>query len=280
MEKKTRNVITQKEYNDLFKAICNLYGVITSDEIHYLLKHYYEKITKREIEAQVKKVYDKPKRDYFGARIKNTRCNKFYLILDVLEDDEINEIISQRSGKELYIPKTKEELLNYVEDFYMTEKEDEYYSQLLRYLSKRTKVEEPEARAYFTTLHFYANNKIDSRMNNKNNPFQDLNELGFFIKDEKDAQKFLNLYMNCVNNTKMFPNKGWSPNELLKNSPKEELNHIKNILNEGFKGIFENHDIDVEDALENVKNSNLPEEIKESLICELESMQFNQKNKA
>lgn len=69
--------IKQKEYNDLFKAMSKLYGVIESDEIHELLNVYYGKVTKKEIEEQLKKIYLKPKSEYFACKIKDTR-NKYF----------------------------------------------------------------------------------------------------------------------------------------------------------------------------------------------------------
>lgn len=279
MEKKIRNVITQKEYNELFKAISNLYGVIDSDEIHYLLNQYFNKVTKREIVTQLKKILEKPKKYYFVGKIINMP-NKFYLINDLLCDDEIDEIIEGRSDKDLFVPKTKEDLLKYSDESYMDNKESEYYSQLVKYLSKRNNSKNKEDYAYFYASSLLLQNRIDSKIDSDNNPFDSLDRMGFFIKDKNDAQKFLNLYMNCANNTRMYSNKGWTPQELLKMTPIADVNEITLGIGDGMKKMFKDQDFDVEDALNNVRNSDLPKGIKESLINEFELILNERKNKA
>ena len=86
--------------------------------------------------------------------------------------------------------------------------------------------------------------------------------------------------MNCANNTKMFANKGWSPNELLKNAPKKDIEDIQDAIRARFKDIIENHNVDASDALERINELDIPDNIKKTLIKELEEMQFNSKNKA
>ena len=279
MEKKVRNVITQKEYNELFKAISNLYGVIDSDEIHYLLNQYFNKVTKREIITQLKKVLEKPKRDYFVGKIINMP-NKFYLINDFLSEEEINDVIDARGGKTLYVPNTKEDLLKYVDKNHMTEKENDYYSQLIKYLTKRNNSKNKEDYAYLYASSLLLQNRIDSKIDSNNNPFDALDRMGFFVKDEKDAQKFLNLYMNCANNTRMYSNKGWTPQELLKMTPIADVNEITLGIGDGMKKMFRDQNFDVEDALNQARNSDLPNGIKESLINEFELILNERKNKA
>lgn len=86
--------------------------------------------------------------------------------------------------------------------------------------------------------------------------------------------------MNCANNTKMFINKGWSPNELLKNAPKKDIEDIQDAIRARFKDIIENYNVDASDALERINELDILDDIKKTLIKELEEMQFNSKNKA
>lgn len=278
MEKKVRNVITQKEYNELFKAMSNLYGVINSDEIHYLLNQYFNKVTKKEITTQLKKLLEKPKRDYFVAKIINMP-NKYYLINDFLSEEEINDVIDTRGGKTLYVPKTKEDLLKYVDKDYMTDKENDYYGQLIKYLTKRNNSKNKEAYATSYVMYLHSKNRVDSKITNKN-PFDLFEKMGFFVKDKNDAQKFLDLYMKCTNNTKMYQNKGWTPQEMIKMTPKVDVNEITLGIGDGMKKMFRDQNFDVENALNQARNSNLPKGIKESLINEFELILNERKNKA
>ena len=278
MEKKVRNVITQKEYNELFKAMSNLYGVINSDEIHYLLNQYFNKVTKREIITQLKKILEKPKRDYFVGKIINMP-NKYYLINDFLSEEEINDVIDARGGKTLYVPNTKEDLLKYVDKDHMTEKENDYYGQLIKYLSKRNNSKNKEAYATSYVMYLHSKNRVDSKITNKN-PFDLFEKMGFFVKDKNDAQKFLDLYMKCTNNTKMYQNKGWTPQEMIKMTPKVDVNEITLGIGDGMKKMFRDQNFDVENALNQARNSDLPKGIKESLINEFELILNERKNKA
>ena len=202
------------------------------------------------------------------------------MINDLLCDDEIDEIIEGRSDKDLFVPKTKEDLLKYSDESYMDNKESEYYSQLVKYLSKRSNSKNKEDYAYLYASGLLLQNRIDSKIDNDNNPFDSLDKMGFFIKDENDAQKFLNLYMNCANNTRMYSNKGWTPQELIQMTPKVDIDKMTLGIGDGMKKMFRDQDFDVEDALNNVRNSDLPKGIKESLINEFETILQERKNKA
>ena len=46
------------------------------------------------------------------------------------------------------------------------------------------------------------------------------------------------------------------------------------------KDIIENHNVNSSDALERINELDIPDDIKKTLIKELEEMQFNSKNKA
>lgn len=279
MQLEEKNVIKQEEYNNLFKAMSNLYGIITSDEIYYLLKHYYEDITREEVEEELKNLIDNPVKDYVIRKIPNKKDGKLYLIINVLDEIYIRRIINQRNDKILYVPKTKEDLLKYTNDVYMTSNEEEFYSQMVKFLAKRNKEKDKERNAKFFTLSLFCKNKVDRSTENIN-MFSKLGQLNIHIKDENDAQKFIKLYMNCANNTKMFANKGWSPNELLKNAPKKDIEDIQDAIRARFKDIIENHNVDASDALERINELDIPDDIKKTLIKELEEMQFNSKNKA
>ena len=51
--------------------------------------------------------------------------------------------------------------------------------------------------------------------------FDMLSNFGLDLEGMDDAQKFLELFMNAWNNTRMWANRGFTPNELVAKMPKE-----------------------------------------------------------
>ena len=268
--------ISQKEFNSLFKAMVRLYGVIDSDEIHYLLNHYYDKITKKEIIEQLKKFYTKSTKYYFAGKIENAR-NKYFLISNELEDDEIDHVIKERVGKPLFIPSTKEELLKFEKDLHMTDIEAELYDELFRFLLKRYKGEDKEYNVFMITSYCLYNNRVDFQ---PTNIIKDFSRFGFEWKSKKDLEKFLNLWMKVANNTKMFPNKGYSPKEISKMFPAADINELQMTLGPNIKEMFRTGKLDPAKYLEELESSNIPIIAKESLKAEIKKIiaeQYNNK---
>ena len=256
--------ISQKEFNSLFKAMVKIYGVIETDEIYKLLIHYYDSVTKKEIVEQVKKFYIKPKKDYFAAKIKYK--NAYFLINNELKDETIDSIIYERSGKPLYIPETKEDLLKFGHDPNMTELEDGLYSELNRFLCKRYKGEDKEYNTFMITLYlFYENRTIQ----NTTGIIKELMDFGYSFEEEKDLRKFLDLWMRVINNTKMFANKGYSPNELHKMSPEIDINQLQMTLGPNIKEMFRTGELNPSEYLKQIEEADIPLVAKESLKSEI-----------
>lgn len=266
--------ISQKEFNNLFKAMVKLYGVIETDEIYELLNYYYDGITKKDIIEQVKKFYEKPKRDYFAAKIKNAR-NSYFLINNDLEDESIDYIIRERVGKPLYIPETKESLLEYAHEPNMTETEDGLYSELNRFLCKRYTGEDKEYQTFMITLYLYYNNRAKE---NTTSMINELTDHGFSFKDEKDIRKFLDLWMRVINNTKMFANKGFSPTELHKMSPKVDMTQLQLTLGPNIKEMFRTGELNPKEYLKQIEGADIPLVAKESLKAEINKIIAEQYN--
>lgn len=273
MEKK----ITKKEYQDLFKAMANLYGIIDSDEIYILFNKYYEKVLKKDIEEKLKELYEKPKRDYVAIKIIGER-NKYLLVNHYLNQDEFNEILDARENKPLYIPKTKEELLEFKKDSNMTKLEAELYNELQYFLVKRCKNEKKEFHTFMVVMYLLIRNRIDCQ---NENILELLNKKDFHFKDAKDIQKFLDLWMKVVNNTKIYPNKGYSPEEMLKISGPVDVNNLSVTLGPNMKDALFDNKMDPRKLLLELENSDLPKVAKESLKRELLNIiEKQEKNKA
>lgn len=103
----------------------------------------------------------------------------------ILEESLIKEMIR------FYISKTKVDLLKYTNDVYMTSNEEEFYSQMIKFLAKRNKEKDKEKNAKFFTLSLFCKNKADRSTENIN-MFNKLAQLNIHIKDENDAQNLLN----------------------------------------------------------------------------------------
>lgn len=200
------------------------------------------------------------------------------MIHAALYDEDINLIIEKRYSKPLFIPKTKEELLEFKDDLFMTPLEKSNYDELLKYLMKRRKDDEDNtclALEYCAFLH--------NRIGVDDKPtwfFDQYNEMGFVVKDEKDIQKLVDLWMKVANNTKTYCNKGYSPNELFKITPRN-LDDLKVSFGENLKELFRNGTYNLEEELKKIKEDpQILPSMKKSIIDELQALIDEKKNVA
>lgn len=270
-------VIKQKEFNDLLKAMSNLYGVLISDDIYVILNTYYNHVTKAEILEQLKKLSYKPKRDYFAAKITGMR-NKYLLIKRALEDEVIDFIVQNSQNKPLFIPSTKEELLEYKVELYMNEEEDVYYTKLMRFLVKRyNKKEDAHYHAFAFTMGIFILNKEEMEANE--NPIEKIQQFGFSIDTKKQLNEFLKLWYDAHNNTKMFCNKGYSPKELSKLEPSKDIENLVGTLGENIKEMIRNNELDGEELIKQLREADsIPLKFKNGLISEIQALINEKKN--
>ena len=160
----------------------------------------------------------------------------------------------------------------------MTKLEAELYNELQYFLVKRCKNEKKEFHTFMVVMYLLIRNRIDCQ---NENILELLNKKDFHFKDAKDIQKFLDLWTKVVNNTKIYPNKGYSPEEMLKISGPVDVNNLSVTLGPNMKDALFDNKMDPRKLLLELENSDLPQVAKESLKRELLNIiEKQEKNKA
>lgn len=133
----------------------------------------------------------------------------------IIAFDEFDLYITQKMGKPYYIP-DKKELLKYKDQFYF-EKPKEYWI-LVDYITREL-VENDKQRAEEVS------EDIQGLCQSEASPVVVLENISRLIefKDEKQISELMNLIMNLSNNTRIWANNGYTPNELFDNHEKKHL---------------------------------------------------------
>ena len=197
------------DYSKLFKAVSKLYGVIESEELYLLLKRFYKNIKKGIIFDNLIELSTNNK-DYFllldndGSYLVNTKLNKAMALAIVKNRDK---------DISFYVPKNVEELLNYENEFFMTNKEKEAYDELKEFMVKFFDVgdindKEKEINEALVDIHY------DFRITKIGHEFKRKSNKKHFIFDEKDLIDFKRIFNRIFYFTRLYVNKGHSEIEL------------------------------------------------------------------
>jgi hypothetical protein len=183
------------------KAAMNLYGVISKREFVTIFnRQNTEKTTPEEIVTLLLPLVLKQKRYCF---YKNYIVH--YWAIDDFE--YADSWISAQGDKPRFIPE-KDELLKFENDYYESEKQASCWNKLFEFILK----EWPDNNY---TYRFYSELKIISTFSTGIHEISELLEkYKFVFNSEKKAQTFFNLLMDARNNTRLWSNKGYSPNEM------------------------------------------------------------------
>jgi len=117
--------------------------------------------------------------------------------------------IKVQGDKPRYIP-AKDELLKYENEYYECETQVACWEKLREYAKKIW----PEN--YKTYLLISELKEVPELSTGVNELSEIFDKFGLVFDDQKQAQEFINLYMEARNNTRIWSNKGYSPNELRK----------------------------------------------------------------
>ncbi|WP_312654579.1 hypothetical protein [Proteiniclasticum sp.] len=182
-------------------ALSNLYGMVHKRKVLEIYNQQNtDKITIKDIEllqenipGEVDDAWIEVHKGYFVSSV-------------ILEHHEFLYYLREKENKPYYVPK-KVKLLNYADGFYW-EKNQEYYrvvSHLKKYFSKDSEKAVDIAGDVQLLCQFdYKLNQILDRME----------QMGVVFKNDVDIQKTLNLVVQLKNNTRIWENNGYSPNEL------------------------------------------------------------------
>ena len=97
----------------------------------------------------------------------------------------------------------------------------------------------------------------------------------FEFATEDDFSAVVGILQNLTNNTRLFANNGFTPNELLNLRGPINPNNVSMTIGPNMKKMFESGEIDIKEYLDGIINSDLPPLVKQSLIKELKDIKFD-----
>lgn len=159
--------------------------------------------------------------------------NDYFVHETIMEFGELDKQLRKRQGKQFYIPEQKE-LLRYKDDNYFEINKE--YKALLNYVTKYLlDGDEEQAEMLVQDIQGYCQqdfspSAIFDLFNNRNISF----------KDEKQVSEVLQLVMNLANNTRIWENNGYTPNEIFE---KYEKPNLRPLPTENFSGVVKSKKI-------------------------------------
>ena len=195
-----------KEFADLIhnyaNAAVNLYGAVTQDELVEIINSQNGDITDIDLNFAVL-----AKRIHFDS---DYVLWEEYVVNEDFEDDDfeaVQNLVRNTEGKPRYIPE-KSEFLKYADWSYY--EKTKQITALSEYLIKECGVAKNDIDDLMLDLHFaFAGNGSMSE------EFEVFEEFGI-IFEKNQIPELLNLIVECRNSTRLWVNKGHTPNELSK----------------------------------------------------------------
>ncbi len=185
------------------KAAVNLYGIISRDELAELFnRQNAEQTTADEIFILLLPLVLKNKWYCFYKNhiVHYWLCDDF---------DDADYFLREQGDKPRYIP-DREEFLKFENIYYESDEQRRCWTGVLEYIRK----EWPQSR---TLHHFYNELKEMSFFGGGVKEIGELlDKYGLIAGSEKAIQRFLDLYMKARNNTRIWHNKGYSPDEMFR----------------------------------------------------------------
>jgi len=138
---------------------------------------------------------------------------KDYIVYDILLDDtnEIEQFIKDQADKPRYLP-AKEDFLKYKNGGYMDKTEYSFWTTLIDFTFENWDDEEADIFGFIFTLRLIALYNVLHEVN----IFSFFEAHGLQLKDERQLKKFTDIFMVAYNNTRCWPNKGYSPVQMAK----------------------------------------------------------------
>lgn len=193
-------------------ALTNLYGIVNKAKVVEIYNMQNEvKITEKDLLMVSTNVLEKGfvsiHRDYFVND-------------SILEFDEFDLMMAKKGDKPYYIP-PKEDLLKYVENGYF--EVNKQYSKLVEYVKKSFFNDDQKAEWFCEDIYGTCQYDFDIQ-----SVIQTFNDKKINFKDEKEANKVLQLVMELANNVRIWENNGHTPNEIFKKFEKPNLKPLPN----------------------------------------------------
>ena len=133
------------------------------------------------------------------------------IVKEALKDNVYLRIEASQGDKKFYIP-SSDEIVEYTENGYPVS--DPYYSRLKTFFIEELDRDLDKAEEYMPAIW----NRV-SMENSLADIMEMLGEQGIVFPSEKSMRKFVSLMTDVNNHTRMLSNRGWMPNEMLRQMP-------------------------------------------------------------
>lgn len=183
-------------------ALANLYGMVNKEIVVEIYNSQNEEqITMEEVEKQLKNPSQILENSFIYP-------HKNYFVHEaILEFNEFDLMLSEKANKPHYVP-NKKELLNYVDELYFEKSKE--YKNLLNYIRKNfSNISRNEIEEIAEEIHDICQFEF-----NLQQIFNFLGRKGIEFESEESFQEFAQLVIELSNNTRLWENNGFTPNEL------------------------------------------------------------------
>ena len=181
---------------DYIRATTNLYGLVPPEK----LVEIYNQQNEDAIDLTDLEQFRDTQGEFFEY------FEGYFVHEAVFVDDSVAYLKAQQAGKPYYVP-PKNELLKYADDFYMEKTKE--YKQLSSYIRKNIvhDLEKADELTEDIQLTCAMDFSIDSVMN-------EFNRRNISFKSQSQIMEFIPLIMELANNTRIWENRGHTPNEI------------------------------------------------------------------
>jgi hypothetical protein len=194
--------VVRKQLDLYAQAAVNLYGIISLTDFVRIFNGQNETDThNEEVFSLLLPIVLKQKRYCFFDD-----CIVHYWAMDDFGQAEY--LLREQGDKPRYVPE-KDELLQYESEYYESETQDKCWRRLKEFIFK----EWPNNRNIYRVYNGLKNTPENSMGLKESSEL--LDKYGLAFSGDKQMQKFFDLLMDARNNTRLWLNKGYSPNELM-----------------------------------------------------------------
>ena len=272
---------TSRLLRKYFAAMANLYGIIPLPEAYKIAKHFSPRSFSEEEFFSFAEIARHEDGNYGVLGAENLYTDgrpsaphdREIVNLDLMEPVRTDKIAYYDTkefqyGKTYYIPSTKEDLLAYVDEYYV-EVTPEYtaFDRFLRaHYAPPKKIigVDLAVKALFIAI------RIDVDMNTL---MDDFALYGFILRDDDDFARFAELYQNHVNNARLFSNCGYTPNEIRAMQPTEYDKNATISIGKNMRAMLENGELDIYDLRRSIMEQEFPNErMRESLLAQIDEI--------
>ena len=190
------------------------------------------------------------------------------LLMFDAEDAPYFKTMEQQMGKPLYIPPDKASLLAYAQRFYV-EKTAEYTA-LADFIEAHMPLRWMRYQREAALADIFDLLRVDVNLNAL---ISLLDEMGIEFMDEDDVEQFTKLWMNYVNNARLFANRGYTPRELSAMRPNRYEKPQTASIGPQMWAMLASGDMTVEDLRQEFLTVDLPHEnVRKAFLAELDAV--------